>query len=320
MKATAIAPANIAFIKYWGKKDEQLRLPLNSSLSMNLSGSYTMTTVEFSPVFTRDSVEMYDGRFSAEEVARVITSIDLIRKQSQVPHRVRVVTKNTFPKGAGAAASASGFAALTVAGFAAAGSHLSENELSRFARLGSGSACRSIPDGFVFWEDEYAYSLYPPSYWDIRDALVIVDSSMKKVSTSRGMEDIQTSPKLPERLRRIPERILGLKKALAKKNFMAFGEITEEDCLDMHAVMQSQVPPLNYWNDATVHIMNAVREWRKKGVAAYFTIDAGPNVHIIYEGNNEEAIMLMLQALQGVQSIIVNTVAPGAHNIDTHLF
>ncbi len=320
MKATATAPANIAFIKYWGKKDEKLRLPLNSSISMNLSGSYTTTTVEFSPVFTKDSVELFTGNFSPEEVARVIAYIDLIRKQSHIPHRVKMATKNTFPKGAGAAASASGFAALTVAGFAAAGTHMSDNELSRFARLGSGSACRSIPDGFVFWEDEYAVSLYPSGYWDIRDALVIVDSSMKKISTSRGMEDIQTSPRLPERLKCIPERILGLKKALAEKNFTAFGEITEEDCLDMHAVMQSQVPPLNYWNEGTVHIMNAVRKWRKEGVPVYFTIDAGPNVHIIYEGKNGEVIMRLLHTLQGVQSIIANTIAPGAHSNDMHLF
>jgi diphosphomevalonate decarboxylase len=219
---------------------------------MNLSGSYTTTTVEFSSDYSKDDVELVDGNFSEGEIQRVVKSLDLIRKRAEIQKYARVVTKNTFPKGAGAAASASGFAALTVAGFAAAGVSLSEKELTIFARLGSGSACRSIPDGFALWtegessEESFAYSLYPSTYWDIRDILVIVDSSMKEVSTTKGMEDVHTSPLLASRLAALPGRIKRVQQALADKSFSSLGEVVEEDCLDMHAVMQSQHPPLMY--------------------------------------------------------------------------
>jgi diphosphomevalonate decarboxylase len=186
MKATAVAPSNIAFVKYWGKADDALRLPLNDTISMNLSGAYTTTTVEFSPKYSSDQVEIVDGEFAEKEVNRVKNALDNIRNRASVKEFARVVTQNNFPKGTGAASSASGFAALTVSGFAAAGLQLSQKELTVFARMGSGSACRSIPDGFVVWEkgksseDSYAYSIHPHTYWDLRDILVIVDTSIKK--------------------------------------------------------------------------------------------------------------------------------------------
>ena len=315
MMRTAIAPANIAFIKYWGKADEALRLPLNPSISMNLSACITTTTVEFSPDFTEDEIKLLDGEFSADEIKRTIKSLELIRTKANKNYFARVTTKNTFPKGAGAAASASGFAALTVAGFAALGVNLSEKELTSFARLGSGSACRSIPDGFVQWNNEFAYSIHPPEYWDLRDILVIVDAHMKKVSTTEGMKTVQTSPFLASRLAALPERIARLKDAMQKKNFGTFGEIIEEECLDMHHVMQTQTPPLFYWNDTTKIVIDKVKNWRKDGLPVYFTIDAGPNVHLICEGNDEEKVMNKVKLLKGVKKIIVNKPAKGAHII-----
>lgn len=326
MKATAKAPANIAFIKYWGKADEALRLPLNDSLSMNLTGAETTTTVAFSPDFLADTVELLDGGFSGKEVDRVIAGLDRIRQRAGSTLKARVVTKNTFPKGAGSAASASGFAALTLAGFAALGQQLSEKELTVFARLGSGSACRSIPDGFVLWEkgtdsqSSYAYSLYGPTYWDIRDVLVIVDARMKKVSTSDGMKTVATSPYLPARLRAVSERLAAIRQAMERKDFSTFGEIVEADCLDMHAVMQSQHPPLFYWNEATKTIMDAVRRWRRTGLPVYFTIDAGPNVHLICEGEHEQEVLERIRGMAGIGEVIRNRPAPGARIISDHLF
>lgn len=326
MKATAKAPANIAFIKYWGKADEELRLPLNDSLSMNLTGAHTITTVEFDSAFSEDSVEIINGEFSEQEKARVKKVLTRIRERVGSELRARVVTKNTFPKGAGSAASASGFAALTLAGFAALGITFSEKELTIFARMGSGSACRSIPDGFAVWEkgidneSSFAYSLYPADYWNIRDILVIVDKRMKKVSTTDGMERVATSPKLAARLNAVPRRMLGIKEALEKKNFVMFGSITEEDCLDMHAVMQSQVPPLMYWSPVTQRVMAHVARLRAEGIPVYFTIDAGPNVHIICEGKDELVVGESLRQLPGIEEIIYNKPARGAHIVSTHLF
>lgn len=326
MKATAWAPSNIAFIKYWGKADEALRLPLNDSFSMNLSGAHTETTVEFSTAYARDEVILQGGIFSPAEVSRVVRGLDRIRERAGISQHAKVVTRNTFPKGAGSAASASGFAALTVAGFAAAGCELSQKEATIVARLGSGSACRSIPDGFVVWEkgtdsgSSYARSLYPPTYWDLRDILVIVDSSMKKVSTSDGMETITTSPYLSSRLTAIPQRMNAMLEAFQEKDFAKFGAVLEEDCLDMHHVMQTQNPPLMYWNETTTRIMDAVCGWRTEGLSVYFTIDAGPNVHCICEGKNEHLVAEALKGIAGIERVIVNSPSVGAHRVSTHLF
>ena len=199
MKATAIAPSNIAFIKYWGKKDEILRLPENGSLSMNLSGLQTTTTVEFSPQFSEDYIEI-NGIREPNEGNRAIKHLDRVRALAKVSEFAKVVTKNNFPTGTGLSSSASGFAALTVAATKAAGLNLPEKELSILARQGSGSACRSIADGFVEWIDgdtsdtSYAISLYPPGYWDIVDVVAVVSEGRKDVSTSEGQKLVRSSP------------------------------------------------------------------------------------------------------------------------------
>ena len=148
MKATAIAPSNIAFIKYWGKKDEDLKIPENGSISMNLSNLLTTTTVEFNSEFKEDSI-LVNNKVDVKETNKVIKHLDLIRKKANIFLKVKVVSKNNFPDGTGLSSSASGFAALTLAATKAIGLDLNEKELSSLARQGSGSACRSIPDGFV---------------------------------------------------------------------------------------------------------------------------------------------------------------------------
>lgn len=326
MKVTAKAPANIAFIKYWGKADDTLRLPLNDSFSMNMSGAYTITTIEFSNTYEKDEIILLDEDFSEKEVSRVIVELDRMRVRAGKTEKAKVVTKNTFPKGIGSAASASGFAALALAGFAALGVKLSEKELTMFARQGSGSACRSIPDGFVIWEkgvdneSSYAHTLYPPEYWDIRDVLVIVDKRMKKVSTTDGMKTVEKSPYFSTRVESVPKRMKAIKQALVEKNFPLFGAITEEDCLDMHHVMQTQIPSLMYWNDTTRQIMDVVRDWRRGGLPVYFTIDAGPNVHLICEGEDEKQVVEKLQGLDGIEEIIQNRASEGARILSQHLF
>lgn len=327
MKATAIAPSNIAFIKYWGRKDARLRLPRNASISMNLSASTTTTTVEFSKELVQDKIELLEsGGFSDGEVSRIVRQLDVVRSSVGVKLFARVATKNTFPKSSGAASSASGFAALTMASMASLKADCSQKELTILARLGSGSACRSIPDGFVKWEEgddstsSFAHSIYPESYWDIHDVLVIVDRKSKDVSSSAGHDTVMTSPYFLTRLQQLPQRIVRIESAMKRKDFQIFGEVIEEDCLDMHHVMQTQVPPLMYWNDATKQIMNAVVEWRRGGLPVYFTIDAGPNVHLICEEKDEQKVSDAVKRLSGVEEIILNKPSKGAHIISEHLF
>lgn len=334
MKATAVAPANIAFIKYWGKKDASLRLPLNASLSMNLSEAYTTTTVAFDSNLDRDVVAFSDGPYKSkrprnlygDEIQRVIDHLDRMRNIAGMPMRARVMTRNTFPGSSGIASSASGFAALTVAGVAALGLSLLEKELSVLARLGSGSACRSIPDGFVLWEEgnssetSFARSVFPCDWWDIRDIVVIVASGKKEISSAAGMEQVGTSPKLSDRLAAVPNRIKRAIDAIASKDIQTLGSVMEEDCLDMHAVMQSQVQALYYWTEETKQIMDVVGQCRREGLAVYFTIDAGPNVHLVCEGKHETSVLEKVKELSGVERLIINKPAPGAHVIEYHLF
>jgi diphosphomevalonate decarboxylase len=339
MKKTARAPANIAFIKYWGKIDARLRLPANTSISMNLSEAFTASTVEFSDEYKADDVTFLAALpshktprpldsvcFTEKEKQRIISHVDRIRKIAGIRTRVKVVTRNSFPKSAGVASSASGFAALTLAASRAAGLRLNEKELTIVAREGSGSAARSIPDGFVEWlsgdtpEESFARSLYPAGYWDIRDALVLVGSEPKKTSSSTGMEGASTSPFWVKRQKEVPGRIASLKTALAQKNFALLGSIIEEDCLNMHKITQTQIPPVYYWNAQTVAVMDAVAGWRKGGLAVYFTIDAGPNVHLIYEGKDENRLVEAINSLGGVKERIMNKASGGARLTDAHLF
>ncbi len=351
MKATATAPANIAFIKYWGKKDEDLRLPTNDSIAMNLSQAYTVTTVEFSEKYHRDEFifisDVILGRTQSEawrttpesdsgqarmtkqnnkEEQRVIKHLDRIREIANSKLFAKVMTQNSFPKSAGIASSSSGFAALTLAATGAFGLKLSEKELSILARLGSGSACRSIPDGFVEWksgkesDDSYAYSLYKENYWDLKDIILVTSEEKKKIASAVGHENAPSSIFFKTRLENLHLRIKKLKESLQKKDIKMFGELIEQEATELHTIMMTQNPPLYYWNGATMDVIQRVLEWRRDGLTVYFTIDAGPNVHLICEAEEEKKVLSKIRQLNYVKNIIFNTPASGARIIGGHLF
>ena len=326
MKVTVIAPANIAFIKYWGKRSDKFRLPLNDSISMNMSGAMTTTTVEFSSAFHQDEISFIDESISESERQRIKNHLDRMRRLAHKQIYAKVVTKNSFPKGTGIASSASGFAALSLAGARAIGVSLSEKELTILARLGSGSAARSIPDGFVWWhagkksKDSYAESLHPSSWWNICDIVCVVSKEVKKISSTDGMDAVKTSTNWRSRVQQIPEKITAMQEALRTKDIHAFGTLIEEDAISMHCVMMTQNPPLFYWNDVTLRVMDHVYALRESGIPTYYTMDAGPNVHVLCEEKNMEIVYSALQQVAGVQSVIVNAPSVGAHCIEEHLF
>lgn len=318
MKETANAPANIAFIKYWGKEDKELRLPANNSISMNLSDVYTTTSVEFEKNLKKDTVYINEEKVKDRKEKRVVKHLDRIREIAGISEYARVESTNNFPSGAGIASSASGFAALTLAATKAADLNLNEKKLSVLARLGSGSACRSIPDGIVEWragnssETSFAHSLFPETHWKLADVVTIVQEEEKKVSSTSGHDLAPTSPFYATRIKNMPLKIREIKKAIKDKDFSLFGEIIEEEAINMHTVMMTSTPPLFYWNAATVRIINAVREWRDNGLSAYFTIDAGPNMHIICQEKDIEKVKTRLKKINGVKRVIVNYPARGA--------
>lgn len=321
------APANLAFIKYWGRRDDELILPLNDSISMNLSGCYTITEVEAGD-FKEDEVRVkFYGEEEKELVGqqreRVMRQVERLRRKYGFKERVRIWSENNFPADAGIASSASGFSALTLAMVRVMGVELGERELSIETRLsGSGSACRSIPDGFVKWErgvredgsDSFAYSLYSPDYWELWDLVVVVSRKKKKVGSAEGHK-LARNEYMKARLVRIEERVRKVERALAEKDLERLGRVIENDAMSLHAVAMLSQPPLYYLNGRTFDVIERLLELRSKGVEGYFTMDAGPNVHVVCEGGDKERLKEELREVEGVMEIIENRVAEGAEVI-----
>jgi len=313
---TAVACANIAFIKYWGNRDAQLRLPSNGSISMNLDGLYARTQVTFDESLCCDDVLFLNGRIEeSSALERVSEFLDHVRALAGVRLCARVVSENNFPMGTGIASSAAAFAALAKASAAALGLDLSEPELSRLARLGSGSACRSIPGGFVEWQagssdmDSYAYTIAPPEHWHLVDCIAVLSTGHKPVGSTEGHTISDTSPLQAARLADTPRRLDLCRNAILQRDFEALAEIIEQDSNMMHAVMMTSQPPLFYWQPESVYLMKAVQVWRKEGIPAAYTLDAGPNVHIICESGALAAVKERLQEIPAVRQVL--TANPG---------
>ena len=315
--ATSVACANIAFIKYWGNRDNALRLPSNGSISMNLDGLFTRTTVTFNSS-QRDSLIINDHGVTGKGLERVSSILDLVRGMANINERAEVSSTNNFPAGAGIASSAAAFAALALASSHAAGLTLSEEQLSRLARRGSGSASRSIPSGFVEWkmgtgdDDCVAVSIAPPEHWALVDCIAIVNASHKKTGSTEGHAIAGTSPLQNARIADTPRRLDICRNAILKKDFEAFANIIEHDSDMMHAVMLTSTPPLMYWQDGTVGIFHAVREWRASGLPAAYTVDAGANVHVICLGESAKEVEKRLSELPGVSDVLVAGVGGAA--------
>jgi diphosphomevalonate decarboxylase len=325
MKASAKAPGNIAFVKYWGKKDPEINLPENGSLAVCLDAMNTVTTVEFSPKFKKDSITI-DGNSADRELPRVIAHIEQIRKMAGISDKVRMVSHNSFPNSSGLASSASGFAALAVAGSKAAGLNLNEKQLSILARLGSGSAARSIPDGYVEWkmgqdnDSSYAYSMFPAKHWDLAAIAVLITKEKKDVSTTAGHAITTSSPFYNLRIKSLPKFIEDMKKTIKNKNFEKFGEMLEAECLNFVSMSLTATPYIIYWEPTTIRIMKLCKKLRDEGLLAYFTMDAGPQPVIYCLQKDAKKIASSMKKTEGVMGTIVCKPTIGTRLIDKHLF
>lgn len=324
-KVTARAHSNVAFIKYWGRKNEELRLPTNGSISMNLSNLSTTTTVEFSPALTFDEI-ILNGEKNETISKRVIQHLDRVRQLTGSRLKAKVISENNFPTSTGLSSSASGFAALTLAATKAAGLNLSERELSILARQGSGSACRSIPNGFVEWESgetnetSFAKTLFPADHWDIIDIVAIVSKDKKDVATSEGQRRADSSVFFKARMQTMDNKITLCKKYLEEKDFSSFGKLIEMEALELHAIMITSWPALLYWLPTTITIMKAVQQWRREGLSVFFTINTGQDVHILCQKIDENEVQKKVRELGIAIKIINNNPSKGTYLYDTHLF
>ncbi len=317
--ARARAHSNIAFIKYWGNRDDALRLPANSSLSMNLAALHSTTTVEWSEERSADSLTINDAEAGAAALERVRAHLNLLRERLGTSMFARVESSNNFPMGAGIASSASAFAALTLAAVAALGVEVPQRQLSTLARLGSGSASRSIPGGFVEWlagdfhETSYAESIAEREHWDLVDIIAIVSRRHKRVGSSAGHRTADTSVLQSARVETVDERLRKVKGAIMNRDFSALAGIVEADSNLMHAVMMTSDPALFYWLPLSLAVMQAARRWRlEEGLRVCYTLDAGPNVHCICVAADAERVAGRLAALSPDIEIVRSGPGPGA--------
>ena len=313
--ATAQSHPNIAFIKYWGDQDTALRIPANGSISINLDGLFTRTRATFDPSLEGDVLSLNGRPAHESELARVSIFLDHVRQLARLCHFARVESSNNFPMGAGIASSAAAFAALSLAACTAAGLDLDERALSRLARHGSGSACRSVPGGFVEWqagqddESSYAFSIAPPGHWQLADCIAVVSQAHKPIGSTEGHTRAGSSPLQAARVADAPRRLDLCRRAILARDFQALAEVVELDSNLMHAVMITSSPALLYWQPATLELMQAVTEWRRAGWPVCYTVDAGPNVHVICPAEEAPRLQTSLTAFPGVERVL--TARPG---------
>jgi len=279
---------------------------------MNLDGLETRTSVAFretSDKTTGDSLILNRQPVEGVGLERVSDFLDIVRQMAGLRACAEVVSESNFPIGAGIASSSAAFAALALAASKAAGLDLGEAELSCLARRGSGSACRSVPAGFAEWRmgsgeaDSYAISIAPPEHWDLADCIAILSSEHKPTGSSVGHALAGTSPLQAARLADAPRRLDICRNAILHRDFAALAEIMELDSNVMHAVMMTSHPPLFYWQAATLTVMQAVRTARSHGQPVCYTIDAGPNVHVITEAAAAQHVAGWLRDLGEVQEV-----------------
>jgi diphosphomevalonate decarboxylase len=247
---------------------------------------------------------------SAAALRRVSAFLDHVRGLAGKEAYARVVSQNNFPMGTGIASSAAAFAALALAASRAIGLDLNEAQLSRLARLGSGSACRSVPGGFVEWRmgesevDSYAVSIAPPEHWDLVDCVAILETGPKPVGSTEGHSLAGSSPLQKARTADTARRLEICRAAILQRDFGALAEIIEQDSNLMHAVMMTSQPALFYWEPASLALIKAVKGWRAGGIPAAYTLDAGPNVHVICEGSAAGEVQRRLQDFPGVRQVL----------------
>ncbi|MEH6625902.1 MAG: diphosphomevalonate decarboxylase [Motiliproteus sp.] len=293
----AFAPSNIALCKYWGKRDKELNLPINASLSISLDKLGTRTRLQ--PIEGGVDQVLLNGREVASVepfAAKIIEYLDLFRSADSP--RLRVYTENNIPTAAGLASSASGFAALIKAIDQLYGYNLELPVMSAFARMGSGSASRSVYEGFVQWHmgvredgmDSFATPL--ANVWpEFRLGLLTLTEEEKAVGSRAGMQrTLETAHLYQSWPLQAAVDLEKLSQAIMDQDFHRLGETAEQNALSMHATMIASWPPLLYWQPESVATMQRIWQLREQGVAVYFTMDAGPNIKLLFTEDQTSAI------------------------------
>ncbi len=299
------SPSNIALVKYWGKHGNQL--PINPSVSITLRESYTTTKIQYHIDESSDELQInfrFEGKpapaFGDRIKKFLVSQVDtypILNKLS-----MDISSSNTFPHSSGIASSASAFSALALGIVSILRTKSNEkfkreffNEVSELARLGSGSASRSVYRGYVVWgalkdyeeySDNYAVPIRTdihPAFQQIEDAILIVNAGTKKVGSSAGHELMNNHPFAKARIEQANMHMNELHDVLRAGDVGRFIEIVENEALSLHGLMLSSNPGYFLFEQNTINIIDEIRSFREKtGIPVCFTLDAGPNVHLLY--------------------------------------
>lgn len=321
----ARAHTNIALIKYWGKADETYIIPMNNSLSVTLDRFYTETKVTFDESYTKDTLILNGEVVEENEAIKISKFMDIVREIGGTSAHAYIESDNYVPTAAGLASSASAYAALAAACDKALNLGLTGKALSRLARRGSGSASRSIYGGFVEWEkghdDETSYSFpVEADNWenDLAMIFVVINNKSKKVSSRTGMSHTRDTSRFYQYwLDHVDEDISAVKHAINQKDFKQLGEVIEANGLRMHATNLGAQPPFTYMVDDSYLVMDIVHQCREAGYPCYFTMDAGPNVKILVEKKNQQAVIDALhKSFDEAQIIASDIIGTGVEIIE----
>ena len=318
--AIAVAGANFALVKYWGKRNDALNLPAVGSISITVDSLITKTSVAFKENGSGDSLTMNGELATGSMLARVSRFLDWVREMAGMKLSAVVKTENSFPTGAGLASSASGFAALALAASRAAGLALSPRELSILARQGSGSAARSVFGGFVEMRrgsrddgrDAVAAELASPAHWPLSVVVAVTGLKPKDVGSRDGMtHSRETSPFYDTWVAGADKDLPQCRGAILERDFDKLADVSEFNCLKMHAVAMASRPGILYWNDTTVALIHEARRMRKDGIPVFFTVDAGPQVKFICLSKAAPQVKKRLVGWPGVKDLIECAVGKG---------
>ncbi len=291
------SPSNIALVKYWGKIGHQL--PANPSLSMTLKECYTETQVTFSPAAKLDVVVNFEGKANEKFAAKIVNFLSAL--QGELPWikglSLEINTKNTFPHGTGIASSASGMSALALCLTDYMQPGMDDDFMKRasyLARLASGSACRSVYGGFTTWGDESNYFASPLEVHQelshLHDTVVVVSSEEKRISSTAGHDRMTEHAFKEARYMQAKNNFTRMKSAIKAGDMHEVGKLTENEAFSLHAMMMTAPESFTLMKPQTLSAIELIRDFRREtGLPLYFTLDAGPNLHLIYpdEGSHK---------------------------------
>lgn len=315
MKHTAKANVNIALVKYWGKKDIEWNLPLTSSLSLTLDAFYTKTTVAYDPKLSQDQLFIDDIEITGGEFIRVSKYMDKVRKLYNIPYYAVIHSYNFVPKKAGLASSSSAFAALAYAATKAYNLDLDKKELSSLARLGSGSASRSIYEGLAVWHEGKdhlsSYAEHLTNMDDLALIVCLIDESPKKVNSTEAMNRLNDYPDLKELwVLSTKDAFIDMKDAIIEDDFDSIGGIAESHASLMHYIIQET--GVSYLTEASFKVMDLTEKIRNEGIPVYYTMDAGANVKIL---TKKKYVDQVLPRYEKLSKVIVSYAGMGVTSV-----